>query len=410
MTFPGYMRPDGSVGTRNCVVMMPTVMCVNHVASRIAQGVDADGSGARVATMPHAGGCTVGADLEQTVSVLAGLGAHPNVAAVLIVNLGCEMVEPRALTDRITQMAPWKRVESIVVQETGVVAAIDRGVEIVRDMVHESSVDRRLEVDVSNLTLATECGGSDATSGIAANPALGLALDRLIDLGGSAMFGETSEAMGTEHLLCARAADETVARKLVRKLDAARDRMAEALPDGEHFLALGNIEGGLSTLEEKSLGAISKSGSRPIVETLDYGTMPTRKGLAFVDGTAYDVVSMTGMVAGGAQVVAFTTGKGTPVGCHGREHRHRRVSRDRRNRERRGSRRADVPRGGRRCRRQTGQGRNPRLRRLRHQHHRRIVCGAIGTPQPARCRTLRPCEPGLQTSSSKGIPEWQARF
>jgi len=314
MTFPGYMRPDGSVGTRNCVVMMPTVMCVNHVASRIAQGVDADGSGARVATMPHAGGCTVGADLEQTVSVLAGLGAHPNVAAVLIVNLGCEMVEPRALTDRITQMAPWKRVESIVVQETGVVAAIDRGVEIVRDMVHESSVDRRLEVDVSNLTLATECGGSDATSGIAANPALGLALDRLIDLGGSAMFGETSEAMGTEHLLCARAADETVARKLVRKLDAARDRMAEALPDGEHFLALGNIEGGLSTLEEKSLGAISKSGSRPIVETLDYGTMPTRKGLAFVDGTAYDVVSMTGMVAGGAQVVAFTTGKGTPVG------------------------------------------------------------------------------------------------
>ena len=182
------------------------------------------------------------------------------------------------------------------------------------EMVRKASAHSPTEVELDGLTLALECGGSDATSGLAANPALGFAADRLIAAGGSAMFSETPEAIGTAHILARRAANDQVAQRITQIIDRAQERMVRRLAPGEHFLTAGNAGGGLTTLEEKSLGCICKTGSTQITEVVEYGIQPKHKGLTFVDGPGFDVPSLTGMVAAGAQIVAFTTGKGSPVG------------------------------------------------------------------------------------------------
>ncbi|OHB73439.1 MAG: hypothetical protein A2V70_08320 [Planctomycetes bacterium RBG_13_63_9] len=303
-----FVRPDGSVGVRNHVAVIPTVLCANEIARRMV------GQTPGAVVLPHVGGCTCTADVRRLERVLSALGAHPNVAGVLLVALGCETCECQAVAEEIARRAPWKPLEQIMIQQTGVSSSICQGSTIVEQMVRKAAAWERSETDAGALTLAMECGGSDATSGLAANPALGLAADRIVGWGGSALFSETTEAIGTEHILAQRAAGREVAQRIVDTIARARREMTARLAPGEHFLTSGNMDGGLTTLEEKSLGCICKTGSTPIVEVVEYGQQPACRGLVFVDGTGFDVPSMTGMVAAGAQIVAFTTGKGSPVG------------------------------------------------------------------------------------------------
>jgi altronate dehydratase large subunit len=311
MNVSAFLRPDGRVGVRNHVAVLPAVLCANEIARRIAEGVR--GVGGAVA-LPHAGGCTCGEDVARTERVMAGLGSNPNVAGVLVLGLGCENCDSEKVAGEIAARCPWKPLERLVIQEVGVSRAIREGTEIVEKMVRRAARDKRTDVPLAGLTLAVECGGSDATSGLAANPALGVAVDALIAKGGSAMFSETTEAIGAAHLLARRAVSEDVAERIVQTIDRAEKRMVPLLAPGEHFLTSGNMQGGLTTLEEKSLGCICKTGSAAITEVVEYGHEPRARGLILVDGTGFDVPSMTGMVAAGAQIVAFTTGKGSPVG------------------------------------------------------------------------------------------------
>jgi altronate dehydratase large subunit len=303
-----YDRPDGKIGIRNHVVVIPSVLCANEIAQRIAGPIEG------VVALRHTGGCTCNEDVVRLEGVLAGLGAHPNVAGVLVLGLGCENCDSTKVAETISKQAPWKPLEHRVIQQVGVSKVIDEGARIVEQMVQNAARFERSQTDVSGLWLALECGGSDATSGLAANPALGLAVDRFIGEGASAMFSETTEAIGADHLLAERASSRQVADEIVQMVAAAKRQMTARLSPGEHFLTTGNMDGGLTTLEEKSLGCICKTGSTPITETVAYGQPPKNKGLVLVDGTGFDVPSITGMVAGGAQIVAFTTGKGTPVG------------------------------------------------------------------------------------------------
>ena len=303
-----YQRPDGRIGTRNHVVVLPAVLCANEIAHRIAEQVEG------ALALPHTGGCTCGEDVARTERVMAALGAHPNVAGALVLGLGCENCDSRKVAEQIAAACPWKPLERLVIQEVGVSRAIADGAAILRKMVEQAARHERTEVGLDGLVLAVECGGSDATSGLAANPALGVAVDRLIAAGGSAMFSETTEAIGAAHLLARRAVNDDVAQRIVGMINRAQERMVPLLAPGEHFLTSGNMDGGLTTLEEKSLGCICKTGSAPITDVVEYGIRPPTKGLVLVDGPGFDVPSVTGMVAAGAQVVAFTTGKGSPVG------------------------------------------------------------------------------------------------
>jgi len=208
-----------------------------------------------------------------------------------------------------------KPVESILIQEVGgTVKAIKQGVKIVKDMARKASQLKRENFDLTNLTLGLECGGSDATSGIAANPAVGRVADMVVKAGGTAILAETLELIGAEHVLARRAVNEKVAEEIVEVIRRMHDRMIKSLNLSIDVITPGNIEGGLSTLEEKSLGDSYKAGSSPIQGILEYAEIPTKKGLFIMDEPGYDPESVTGIVAAGAQVVVFTTGRGTPLG------------------------------------------------------------------------------------------------
>lgn len=305
MSFLGYRRPGGSVGVRNHIAVISTVTCANEVASRIANQVE------EAVSLTHNMGC--GHYIFTPLRPLAGLGKNPNVAAVLVVGLGCEVVSAKILAEEIAESE--KPVESIIIQEVGgTVKAIKQGVRIVKSMVRKVSRLKRESFDLSNLTLGLECGGSDTTSGIAANPAVGRVADMVVNAGGTAILAETVELIGAEHVLARRAVNEKVAEEIVGVIRRMEDRMVKSLNLPVDMIAPGNIEGGLSTLEEKSLGDSYKAGSSPIQGMLEYAEIPTKKGLFIMDEPGYDPESVTGIVAAGAQIVLFTTGRGTPLG------------------------------------------------------------------------------------------------
>ena len=305
MSFLGYRRPDGSVGVRNHVAVISTVTCANEVASRIANQVE------EAVSLTHNMGC--GHYIFAPLRPLAALGKNPNVAAVLVVGLGCEVVSAKILAEEIAESE--KPVESIVIQEVGgTIKATRQGVKIVKGMAHKTSRLKRESFDLSNLTLGLECGGSDTTSGIAANPAVGRVADMVVNAGGTAILAETVELIGAEHVLARRAVNEKVAEELVEVIRRMEERMIKSLNLPVDMIAPGNIEGGLSTLEEKSLGDSYKAGSSSIQGMLVYAETPTKKGLFIMDEPGYDPESVTGIVAAGAQIVVFTTGRGTPLG------------------------------------------------------------------------------------------------
>ncbi len=309
LTFLGYRRHDGRAGTRNHVLILPTVQCANGAVRRIGQLVP------DVVPLPHVYGCSqLGADLEQTTRTLAGFASHPNVAAVLLVGLGCESLDTAGLAARLAGDGVNVRLLNIQ-DEGGAARTAERGAAIAADLLAGAQRLQRTPIPLGELMVGLECGGSDAWSGITANPALGIASDLLVAAGGSVILSETTEFIGAEHLLAARAAPDQ-ARRILEAVDRGEDlarRMGVDMRGAQP--SPGNIAGGLTTIEEKSLGAITKGGHAPVQELVDYACRPTRRGLVLMDTPGNDPESVTGMVAGGAQVVAFTTGRGTPAGC-----------------------------------------------------------------------------------------------
>ncbi|MGA2467399.1 MAG: UxaA family hydrolase [Thermodesulfobacteriota bacterium] len=309
MNFQGYRRTDGKAGTRNSVLIIPSVGCSQGVSQAIAQGLKG------VIYLPNILGCgQMGEDRMLVKKTLVGFGTNPNVFAVLIVGNGCEQLSPDEIAQGITPTG--KRVEVIVIQNVGGSRkTITLGKRIVKEMLEEAAKLNREPIPLSELILGTECGGSDYTSGLASNPAVGTACDILMAEGGTVILSETPELIGAEHLLAKRARTPEMAKQV---LDAVAWWEEKAIAAGQNIResnpSPGNIAGGITTLEEKSLGCIYKAGTSSLEELITYASHPTKKGLVYMDTPAHDIEQLTGMVAGGVQIVLFTTGKGTPVG------------------------------------------------------------------------------------------------
>lgn len=306
----GYARSNGDYGIRNHLLIIPTVICANQVCSRIMQVVPDS------VAIPHQHGCSqIGADKDRTFETLAGTGKNPNVGAVLIVSLGCEVVDPYALAEAIRPTG--KRVEVIDIQETGgSIKAIQRGTELAKEMRSELDAKQAVTIPAGELRIGVKCGGSDATSGMASNPALGAASDMLIAEGGTVVISETTEIIGAEHVLAARCATPEVADQLyafVARFEREVERMGADMRGGNP--SPGNIAGGLTTIEEKSLGCISKCGTSPMVGAFEYAAAIPGKGLYFMDSPGNDIECVSGMAASGVHLVCFTTGRGTPTGA-----------------------------------------------------------------------------------------------
>ena len=309
MKFLGIKRPDGKVGVRNQVVVLPSVVCASEVCNAIAQKVKG------VISIPHTHGCTqLAHDAQQTARTLIGIGRNPNVAAVLVIGLGCEMIEPSSIAFGIEESN--KLVRSLVIQEIGgTPKAIKEGIKIVQEMLAYASRFKRERVSMDSLILGVECGGSDACSGLSANPALGITSDLLIKEGGTVILSETTESIGAEHILAKRAINRSVAKKILQIVKRTeRQALSFGVDIAKANPTPGNYKGGITTLEEKSLGCVMKGGSSRVMEVLEYAETPTQKGLVLMDTPGQDAESVTGLAAGGAQIIAFTTGRGTPLG------------------------------------------------------------------------------------------------
>ncbi|MBN1428483.1 MAG: UxaA family hydrolase [Anaerolineae bacterium] len=309
MEFQGFRRKDGSVGTRNTIGILSTVVCANEVADDISRHVEG-----ATAFMHQQGCCQTPVDIARVNETLIGLGKNPNLAAVLLVSLGCESTAVGEVAKAISEAG--KRVETIVIQEVGGAAkSIAEGTLLVQDMVQEASRLERTSCPVRDLVLGLKCGSSDTTSGLAPNPALGIASDLLIEAGGTSILGEVTEFIGAEHLLALHARDEDVGKQildLVKRMENRAKSAGQDIRGGQP--TGGNIKGGLTTIEEKSLGAIAKAGTAPIQAVYEYGIAPQVKGLVVMDSPGREPEILTGLAAAGCTVIAFTTGRGAPQG------------------------------------------------------------------------------------------------
>ena len=312
-SFQGYRRPDGRFGSRNLVAVIPSVICANDVGQAICRQVQGT-----IGYFHHQGCCQLPLDLKRVTDVLSNLGQSPNVAAALVISLGCEGTDQNRIVEEIR--ATGKPVEIIRIQELGGTSrAIQAGIDAAGRLVRQISGLQRETADISELTMAIKCGASDTTSGMASNCVIGYVADKLVDLGATVVFGETTEFLGGEHILANRAvggADGPVGQKIYQIVDEMEKR---ALAVGEDMRGgqptPGNIAGGLSSIEEKSLGAIVKSGHRPIQGVLEYcDRIDGKKGLWIKDSPGREPEILTGMAATGAQCMMFSTGRGAPQG------------------------------------------------------------------------------------------------
>jgi altronate hydrolase len=321
-TWQGFRRADGRVGTRNYVGVLASVNCsasaVVEVAARIERsgvldrhpGVDG------VVPFPHKGGCGahIGSEaLHQLQRTLGGNVDHPNVAGYVILSLGCEVNQPADLIDYAGLADAAPRV--ITIQEDGgYLQTVERGVEAVLSLLPGAAEARREDVPASELVVALQCGGSDSWSGVTANPGLGRACDLVVRQGGTVVLGETTEVYGAEHILTRRARNPEVAQALVDRIRWWEEYTAWWGASIDNNPTPGNKAGGLTTIYEKSLGAIAKAGSTPLNQVVRYGERVTERGFVHMDTPGYDPVSVTGQVAGGCNVVVFTTGRGSAFG------------------------------------------------------------------------------------------------
>lgn len=307
-TFPGFVRPDGTVGIRNHVIIVPSVACANGVAAAIARAVP------EAVPLFHGHGCGRAVEVAMHTRVLANLGRHPNVAAALVVGLGCEMIKAHTLAEQISDTG--KPVEQLEIQSMGGTRkATAKGIEVIQDMLEKAARLQPKKCSLDQLVLGLECGGSDAFSGITANPAVGRVSDWLVDQGGTVILTEDTEMIGTRQILKKRACNAEVARQIDTLVANAQQLTHRLLGDAAAFaIAPGNMDGGMSSIQEKSLGCIIKSGQRPITQVIEYGGQPTTKGVVLMAGPGYDIESLTGLAAAGCQAIIFTTGRGNPIG------------------------------------------------------------------------------------------------
>lgn len=305
----GYERKNGKYGVRNHVLVMATVSCVNGVINRISREVP------EAVCVPHSYGCGRGSGRETQIlfRILASMVHHPNVGAVVLIGLGCERSNTKALKPFVEKAE--KPIEIFNVQDCGSVQTAKKGAEAARRMLAEISSQRRVPLPWDKLLAAMECGGSDAMSGVTANVALGAVSDWLVGKGSSVIFGENTEMIGTTHVLTRRAKSEEVAKRIVEMIDQAEQRTKVIMgPLASWVISPGNMDGGMSTIAEKSMGCIHKGGTTTINQVVDYGEWPTEKGLILQDGPGYDGDSMAGLAASGSQIMFFSTGRGTPAG------------------------------------------------------------------------------------------------
>ena len=308
MQFSGYRRRDGKVGIRNHVIVVPGVICASVAAGKIAEA-----SGAVFMANPN--GCGQSPqDSETTLKIVTGLIANPNVFGALIVGLGCETLQEERYMSALAELTD-KPVEYIKIQDQGLGATVELGTRIASRLLEKAAEIKREPCEITELILGLECGGSDPTSGLCSNVVLGKVTDMLIDLGGSAALTETPEAIGAEHILERRGATPEVGRKIYDSIKAFEQMFLDkGMNVREGNPSPGNIASGITTLEEKSLGCIHKAGTRPFSAFYSYGEQITKKGLCFIDTTAFDVASVTAKAAAGSQITVFTTGRGNPVG------------------------------------------------------------------------------------------------
>ncbi len=323
-TFQGIVRADGSVATRNYIGIITSVNCSATTAKFIAQAIRASGALEDypnidgVVPLVHGMGCGMagnGEGFDVLQRTLTGYAAHPNFAGFLLLGLGCEVNQISSLTAQ-WKLDPSKLVHSLTIQDEGGTAkTVQRGVDLIREMLPEVDRVSRTTVPASGLILGLNCGGSDAYSGITANPALGAAVDILVRHGGTAILGETPEIYGAEHLLTRRAVNRDVGDSLVELIRWWERYTAANNGSMDNNPSPGNKDGGLTTILEKSLGAVAKGGTTNLTGVYRYAEQVTGTGLVFMDTPGYDPVSVTGIVAGGANVMCFTTGRGSVLGC-----------------------------------------------------------------------------------------------
>ncbi|MBO5096968.1 MAG: altronate dehydratase [Agathobacter sp.] len=304
-TFMGYVRENGDVGIRNEIWIVNTVGCVNKVAEEIAKA-----TGARC--FPHPFGCSqLGDDQLTTQKVLAGMVKHPNAAGVLVLGLGCENNNIDVFKEVLGEYNP-KRVRFLVCQEYE--DEVEEGIKVVKELQAYADTFKRTEVPVSKLRIGLKCGGSDGYSGITGNPLVGRLSDKVIAMGGSCVLTEVPEMFGAEHLLMQRCENEEVFNKTVALINNFKDYYTRHNQVIYENPSPGNKKGGITTLEEKSLGCIQKGGLSKVVDVLDYGDRLSKCGLSLLNGPGNDIVAITNLMAAGVHMVLFTTGRGTPVG------------------------------------------------------------------------------------------------
>ncbi len=311
MNFYGYKRPDGRVGVRNKVLILPASVCASDTTRIIAQQVVGS------VTFNNQLGCSqVASDQQFTMDVMAGYAANPNVYGTVVVSLGCENCQMDLVVEAIKARTN-KPLKQVIIQEAGgTLKAIDMAVRYAKEMVEEASMLQKEEFPMSELIIGTECGGSDPTSGLAANPLIGQLSDLIVKEGGTSILSETTEFIGAEHILARRAATPEVHDRIfeiVHRYEKALQLVGEEVREGNP--SPGNKAGGLTCLEEKSLGCIHKGGHSPVNAVYDYAKqVEAKQGLVIMDTPGNDPSSVAGMVAGGAQIVVFSTGRGTPTG------------------------------------------------------------------------------------------------
>jgi altronate dehydratase large subunit len=309
MEFKGYKRGNGTVGTRNYVGIIATVVCANEVADAISNRVKG------TACFTHQQGCCqTQIDIQRVTDILIGLGSNPNLDSVLLVSLGCESINIETVRDGIAKTG--KQVETVIIQETGGAArSIAAGVLKAQALVHKASQAERVWRPLDELVLGLKCGSSDTTSGLAPNPALGVASDRLLKCGGTSIIGEVTEIIGAEHIMAKHCVNNQVGQRVIELVERMEKRAKSVGADIRGGQPTGgNIKGGLTTIEEKSLGAIAKAGNAKIQAVYEYGERPQTKGLVLMDSPGREPELLTGLAAAGATVIVFTTGRGAPQG------------------------------------------------------------------------------------------------
>ena len=313
-TFQGYVRADGRVGTRNEIWILPTVGCVNRTAERIARlgtqrfGMRVDG----IYAFTHQFGCSqLGDDLRRTRGLLAALARHPNAGGVLILGLGCESNQLAALLGELSA-AEQQRIRAFAAQAAE--DETEHGLRVLEELVEQVARERRTPCSLDKLTIGLKCGGSDGLSGITANPLVGRIADQVTDAGGAAVLTEIPEVFGAEPLLLERAASPAVAHEIVTLVNDFKRYFLDHHQPVHENPSPGNIAGGITTLEEKSLGAVQKGGRAIVTSVMRYGSSAAAPGLALLEAPGNDAISSTALVGAGATVLLFTTGRGTPLG------------------------------------------------------------------------------------------------